>query len=244
MKKVIVVIFVVFINCMLKAQFLLQPPQNPILKSIANTMINYHDYQADCDLTFSMAHERHIRVVSTIIAKQVPGDTLCGFYYHFQTHKDFRQNNSDYTSFYNNAHYISVNGSVKKTSYIDKPKRFSRMYIDNGYIPAIQRSSSYYYVTPYSLGELIHEKFKDYNTQITQTPDTLIDKINCLRFFIVTQEKRVTTTIELCFQKDKLYPVYYQKILNTQEENSLYRQNSLIQRLMRGCQIIFSPKIT
>lgn len=211
MIKTIIIVFSILINCTLKAQFLTQAAQDPLLKSIAVRLINLRDYQSDCDLSRSLQYDRSMRSVATITTKKVPTDTLCGFYYHFKTHDNFRKNALDFTSFYGSTHYLSINGSVSKTSFSEKPDRFRGIFIKNLYVPAIQCSSAFYYVTPYQIGELINKTIKDYNTKIIQSPDTIINKENCLRFILSTNKNQVTTKIELCFHKKELYPIYYRK---------------------------------
>jgi len=204
-------ILLLLISCTLKAQLLPQTPQITLLKTIAGQLNTFRVYQSDCDLTVSLPYGRSLQSVATITTKKVEGDTLCGFYYHFNTHEGFRKNASDFSSYYNKAHYISINGSVNKTGFSENPERFRIKYIQNGYVPPIQHSSSYYYVTPYQISELITRTLKSNNPKISQKPDTIINKQICLKFILTTAENQATTKIELNFHKKEFYPVYYRK---------------------------------
>ena len=180
------------------------------LKVIAEKLSSYSTYQTNCNYTFSMPFGDALNVESSIVTQQIPSDTLTGCYYNFSINEKFRSKEfGDYSMYFKNAVYNSYQGIVKKTSFEEKPGAFVDLKIGNGYRPAIQRSSQFYYITPYQLAIKINESIEDSNSEIIQMPDTTILNEECLRYIIITDKNTSTKNLELCFHKSHLYPVYY-----------------------------------
>jgi thiol-disulfide isomerase/thioredoxin len=157
---------------------------------------------------------------SSIVTQQIPNDTLCGFYYNFETNENFRNENfSDFSMYFKNAVYNSYKGEVKKISFEDKPEAFADIKMKGGYRPAIQRSPQLYNITPYQLSKRINDIITENNSVIIQMPDTTIMQEICLQFLIKSENEStipgsdnkitVRSNLELCFNKSHLYPVYY-----------------------------------
>lgn len=190
------------------------------LKVIAEELSSYSTYQTNCNYTFSMPFGDALNFESSIVTQQVPADTLCGFYYAFETNENFRNENfGDFTMYFKNAVYNSYKSIVKKTSFKEKPEAFIDLKMGGGFRPAIQRSSQLYYITPYQLAKKVNELIEDCNSIIIQMPDTTVRNEVCVRFVIETENESnapgsnnkvtVMSNLELCFHKSHLYPVYY-----------------------------------
>ncbi len=194
-----------------------------ILKTIAEELNNYQDYKSYCYYTFSFPYGDPMSIESTIVTQKVPVDTLNGFYYHFETNENFRKEFGDFAVFFNNTVYNSYKGKVKKYNLFDKPEAFRMQKMGNGYIPAKHQSHQLYFITPYKLANQIIKILDDYQSEIYQRPDTVINQAVCYRFILMSEKDvpassssnketvNVKTTYELCFHKSKLYPVFYKK---------------------------------
>lgn len=73
-------------------------------------------------------------------------------------------------------------------------------------------------ITPYEIAKSINEYLSDTSIIVLQKPDTLIDYRICYNFTIKDVEKNNKSievyTIDLCFDKDELYPTFHRKIVN------------------------------
>ena len=204
-----------------------QPKDN--LKAIVKELSGYQNYQSTCDYTFSMPFGDPMRFEASIVTQKVPSDTLCGFYYDFETNENYRgEGFSDFSIYFNNSVYSSYKGEVKKTSLFEKPKAFVDMKIGDGYAPAIQRSPQFYYITPYILAKEIDKILDDDNAIISQKPDTIVNQDPCSRFMLKSEspnsmdagKTHITVTYELCLHKSGFYPVYYKKDIKSSFINS------------------------
>lgn len=193
---------------------------NDKLKEITKGLRSYNTYQTNCNYTFSMPFGDALNFECLIVTQQIPNDTLCGFYYNFETNENFRNENfGDFSMYFKNAVYNSYKGKVRKVSFEDKPEAFSDLKMGGGYRPAIQRSPQLYNITPYQLAKKINDIIEDSTSTIIQMPDTTIMQKVCLRFVIKTENESIVpgsvnkiivkSNLELCFDKLQLYPVYY-----------------------------------
>jgi len=195
--------------CFLGSNMLLAQP-NEILKEIAEELSSYTTYQTDCNYTFSMPYGAPMNFEALMITQKVEGDSLCGFYYNFNTKESFRgENFHDFIMYFNNVLYESYLGKVKKTDFNQNNGVFKNRESGSGYIPAAQKSHLFYNITPYELSNRILSFIKDSNTSIVQYQDTVITGESCLRFEFFKQTSTVVSTTELCFNKNKHFPVYY-----------------------------------
>jgi len=190
------------------------------LEAIAKELKSYKTYQTNCNYTFSMPFGDALNFESSVVTQQIPTDTLCGFYYNFETNENFRNENfGDFIMYFKNASYNSYKGKVKKVSFEEKPDAFIDLKMGGGYRPAIQRSHQLYRITPYQLAKTINDIIDEGNSTIAQMPDTTIMQETCLRFLIKTENESITpgsdnkvtmrSNLELCFDKLHMYPVYY-----------------------------------
>lgn len=183
----------------------------PQLKLIADKLNSITDYQADCDLVITSSRQGTLHFASTLITHKVPTDTLCGFYYFFKTHEQYRQKAGydDFCAFFDNSFYSSKNNSINKCSLFDEPEVFKDNKDEHGYSPAIHRSSLYLRVTPKELSGFIVKSIADNEMVIVQKPDTLIGEKYCTKYVMEVKNSVYPHTTELCFEKESLYPLYY-----------------------------------
>jgi thiol-disulfide isomerase/thioredoxin len=135
---------------------------------------------------------------------------LCGFYYFFKTHEQYRQKaGDDFCAFFDNSFYSSKNGSINKYSLFDEPKAFKDIKQEHGYSPAIHRSSHFLRVTPKELSGFIVKALADNKMVIVQKPDTLIGGKYSIKYVIEVKNSVYPHTTELCFEKESFYPLYY-----------------------------------
>jgi thiol-disulfide isomerase/thioredoxin len=214
MRKIIIIILFIFTSFNSFAK----PKDN--LKAIAKELSNYQNYQSTCDYTFSMPFGDPMHFVTSIVTQKVPSDTLCGFYYDFEINENEKgEACHDFAIYFNNSVYNSYEGKVKKTSLFDKPEAFADLKIGDGYRPAIQHSSQFYYITPYILAKEIDKVLGNDNAIISQKSDTIVNQVKCSRFLLELEnpntsdggKTQIKVTYELCFHKSSLYPVYYKK---------------------------------
>ena len=193
---------------------------NDKLIKIAKGLRSNNTYQTNCNYTFSMPFGDALNFECLIVTQQIPNDTLCGFYYNFETNENFRNENfGDFSMYFKNTVYNSYKGKVKKITFEEKPDAFVDLKMGGGYRPAIQRSPQLYNITPYQLAKKINDIIEERNSTIIQMPDTTIMQEACLRFIIKTENESIApgsvnkiivkSSIELCFDKLNLYPVYY-----------------------------------
>ena len=198
------------------------------LKTITEELSSYTTYQSNCNYTFSMPFGDALNFETSIVTQQIPTDTLCGFYYSFETNENFRNENfGDFTMYFKSAVYNSYKSNIKRTSFKEKPEAFVDLKVGKGYRPAIQRSSSLYYITPYQLANKINELIEDSNSIVVQMPDTTIRNEACVRFTIETEKESdilgskmtVKSNFDLCFHKKNLYPVFYKVYVKSDFRN-------------------------
>ncbi|BBE17582.1 thiol:disulfide interchange protein [Aquipluma nitroreducens] len=210
MKKIIVILLLSAICGMTNGQLLTRNANKYAqLKIIADKLNTITSYQSDCDLVITSSEQGTLHSASTLIVQKVPTDTLCGFYYYFKTDEQYKKNNNDFIAFFNNAFYLSKNNAINKYTLFDYPKRFKDTKFDNGYSPAIHRSSLYFTVTPKELSEFIDKSIIDNEKIIEQKPDTLIGGKNCIKYVIKASKLAYLLSTELCFEKEQLFPLYY-----------------------------------
>lgn len=165
---------------------------------------------------------------TNIVTQKVPSDTLCGFYYIFEIAKNTDGGQTgDFSCYFNNQVFNSFKGVVKKTSLLETPEAFKDLKIGAGYRPAIHRSHQLFYLTPLILAKEIEEAIKNKDWKIVQNTDTTVALEKCLRFSMESNKisenplnsngeiNKVHTSIEIYFNKSKLYPVYYTKKIKT-----------------------------
>lgn len=210
MIKNLLVLFLITICGLSKGQLLRQNAfEFPQLRIIADKLNSITNYQADCDLIITSSSQGTMHSASTLITHKVFTDTLCGYYYYFKTHEQYKNTGEDFTAFFNNAFYLSKNNSINKYSLLDEPKRFKEIKYDNGYVPAIHRSSFYLRVLPKELSEFIHKSLANGGI-ILQRPDTLINGKYCMRYIFNANSLASSPYKELCFEKE-FYSLYYYK---------------------------------
>ena len=187
--------------------------QFPQLKLISDRLNSITNYEADCDLVITSSAQGTMHSASKLITKKIPADTLCGFYYYFKTHEEFKKNDTDFSAFFNNAYYSSRNGAINKYSFFDEPDKFkdTEVIIENGKgcYPAIQRSSIYLRALPKELSEFIDKSLADNDVIIIQRPDTLIGGKYCIKYIINANNLVYSPSTELCFEKVSFFPTYY-----------------------------------
>jgi peroxiredoxin len=183
--------------------------QFPQLKLIADKLNSITNYEAHCDLAISSSLQDTWHFASTLIIQKVSTDTLCGFFYYFKTDEQFKKNDCDLVAFFDNAFYISMSNAIDKITLFEYPKRFQDTKFKNGKSPAIHRSSLYFKVTPIELSKFIKTSLSDNKMNILQKTDTLIGKNYCLKYVIYPNNSAYPRTIELCFEKKSLFPIYY-----------------------------------
>ena len=221
MRKLILILCALSICEIMYAQ-LLKPNLNTQLKIIADQLIAAKDYKADCHLTISLPYGGSLSSASTVTVKKVPSDTLCGFYYHFKTHDEFKKNDGDFTALFRKTYYASRNGKVSKTSLLKEPEKFRKKLIPNGYIPAIYRTSLFFQVTPYQISEFLNKVFNENYATIIQRPDTIISGNYCFRFILKDIIYNSPRKTELCFDRNLLTLIYYRQDIN-EGANSQYQ---------------------
>ena len=172
-------------------------------------MISISNYQADCDLVIKSHSQGTIHAASTLITHKVSTDTLCGFYYYFKTHEQYKKSGGDFTAFFKNAFYFSINNAIDKTSLFDKPERFKEVKFQNGHSIAIQRSSVYIWFIPKEVSEFISNSLANYEVVIVQKPDTIIDGKSCIRYVFEGSRSTPYPKREICFEKESLMLLYY-----------------------------------
>lgn len=210
MKKTILILLLTAICGLTNGQLLIRNAnKHPQLKLIADKLNSYNNYQADCDLVIKSSSQGTMHSASTLMIQKVPTDTLCGFYYYFKTHEEFKKNENDFTAFFHNAFYTSRNKAINKYSLFDDPKRFRDTKFENGYSPAIHRSSAFLKVTPKELSEFIIKSIATNDMLIAQKPDTLIGGKNCVKYVFKANHSTYSITTELCFEKESLFPRSY-----------------------------------
>jgi peroxiredoxin len=218
MRKLLLILFALSICVAIHAQ-LLNPNLNPQLKLIAYQLIVAKDYRADCNLTISLPYGGTLSSATSITVKKIPSDTLCGFNYHFKTHDEFKTVSGDFTAFFQNTYYASRNGIVSKISVLKEPEKFKKTIIPQGYVPAIHRTSLFFQVTPYQIGEFINNISHENDATIVQLPDTIINSKYCLRFILKDKFYNSPRKTELCFEKKSLTPIYYRQDINEGANN-------------------------
>lgn len=225
MKKFIIVILFI---CMSFNSFT-QPKVK--LKAIVKELRSFKTYQTNCNYTFSLPFGDAMTFESSIVIQQIPTDTLCGFYYNFETNENFRNEKfGDFSMYFKNTVYKSYKSEVKKFRFEDDPEAFVELKRGGGSRPAIQRSPQLYNITPYQLANRINDIIEESNSSIVQLPDTTIMQEACLRFIIKTEEEAITpvsndktilkSTLELCLHKLLMYPVYYKNDMKSDFINS------------------------
>jgi thiol-disulfide isomerase/thioredoxin len=221
MKKTILILLLTAICGLTNGQLLMRNAHKfPQLKFIADKLNSITNYQADCDLVITSSTQGTLHSASTIIIQKVPTDTLCGFYYYFKTDEKYKKNDNDFIAFFNNAFYSSRNNTINKYTLFDDPKRFKDIKFDNGYSPAIHRSSLYLRVTPKELSEFIVKSITDNEMIIVQKPDTLIGGKYCIKYIIKANSSAYPPSTELCFGKESFSPLYFKS--NSGGMNSQY----------------------
>ena len=204
------------------------------LKEIANELNTFQTYRTTCEFSYSIPFGDTLTVESLIVIRKVPEDKLCGFYYDFETGESYRgEKFSDFSMYFDSTVYTSYKGVVKKTGYSESPSQFIDLKLKGGFVPAIQRRSSFFHITPYEFAKMIENIVHDNTMNISHKPDTLINQDTCLRFLIESGNTNTHTnfsaaskgenklTVELCFDKSAFYPVYYKKEFLTSFVNSL-----------------------
>jgi len=229
MKKNLIVLFLSL------AGFISHSQPIETLKSIANILINNETYQAACEYTFSVPFGDTLTCEVFINTMKVPTDNFCGFYYNFLTAENYRNENFlDFTMYFDSTVYSSYLGVVEKTSYHESPSQFIEIKLDNMLIPAIQKKTFFYSITPYEIGQSIIDLTNDPHMVITQIPDTIIELDTCLRFILESKSdipnfdrknpehwKKGKVIYEMCFNTSGYYPVFYKKEVFTPIVNDL-----------------------
>jgi thiol-disulfide isomerase/thioredoxin len=208
MRGIILTLLLISFNGLAYGQLMLNNANKfPQLKLIADKLNSVTYYQADCDLVISGG----IHSVSTLNSYKVPTDTLCGFYYFFKTHEQYRKDGGDFTAFFNNSFYMSINNSINKINFSDEPERFKVIKFANGYYPAIHRASFYLKVIPKEVSKYIYESLTNMEMSIIQKPDTLLSGNKCIRYIINANHLALSPYTELCFDKNSYAPVWYKE---------------------------------
>lgn len=210
MKRTLSTLFLTAICGLVNAQLLMNnASQFPQLKIIAEKLNSITNYQADCDLVMKSHAQGTTHAASTLIIHKVPSDTLCGFYYYFKTHEQYKKSGGDFIAFFNNACYFSINNAINETSLFDKPERFKEVKFQNRrYIP-IHRSSKYILVVPKEVSKFISNSLASYEVIIVQKPDTLISGKYCVRYIFEGSGYTPYPKKEICFEKESYKLLYY-----------------------------------
>jgi thioredoxin-related protein len=210
MKKTILILLLTAIYGLSNGQLLMRNAyQFSQLKVIADKLNAFTNYQADCDLVIISPMQGTLHSASTLITLKVPNDTLCGFYYYFKTHEEFKATDFDFIAFLKNAYYAARNNAIDKTNFLEEPQKFKETKFANGYYPAIHRSSFYLRFTPLELSKFINKSLADNDVIIMQRPDTLIGGKYCIKYVIKTDNSTSPPSTELCFEKESCFPIYY-----------------------------------
>lgn len=210
MKKTILILLLTASCELSNGQLLIRNAhQFPQLKLIAGKLNSITNFQADCDLVLTSSFQSAMHSESTLTIQKVPRDTLCGFYYFFKTKEQYRRNDNDFIAFFNNAFYSSRNDAINKYSLFDEPEKFKKIIIENGYSPAIHRSSIYLRVTPKELSDFIDKSLADSKVNIIQRPDTLLNGKYCLKYSILSNNPGIAPIVEFCFDKESSFLLYY-----------------------------------
>jgi len=229
MKKTILTIVIIYTGLYCYSQ------TKDKLKSIAYELNNYETYQAACEYTFSIPYGDTIAWETIITTKKVPSDNLCGFYYNFQTAESYKNNKfPDFTIYFDSIVYYSYLGKVKKTSYYESPSQFIEIKLENGFIPAVQKKTSFYKITPYEFGKKIEKIINDPSMIVSQEPDTIIELDTCFRYILESKSenspfdrtnpdhwKEGKTIYEMCFHHVHHYPVLYKNEVYTSIVNQI-----------------------
>lgn len=215
MKEQILTLTLILISLFSQGQTTSFNQPNPQLKFIADQLFEIKDYNADCYLTMSLQYGGTMNSATTMTLKKIASDTLCGFYFYFKTHKEFIHQDGDFTALISNAFYSSINGKINKTSIIDKPEEFKTRKIENGFIPSIFESSSFFNATPFQIGKLINDTYSKSEAITIHRPDTIINGKSCFNFILKDKiYKVVPRKTVLCFDKNDLSPTYFKQTLN------------------------------
>ena len=204
------------------------PQAESILKEIANELSSYQTYESKCSYTFSFPYGDPMTIESTIITKKEPQDTLCGFYYFFNSSGD-GFNDFDFSIFFNNTVYRSYKGKIEKISQKEKPHAFIDRKLGDNIIPAVHHNHQLYFVTPYQIADKINEILDNKTSVIQQKPDTSINSKTCFHFILTPGNfeshsgsfnldrgsSHAKITYDLCFDKNTLFPVYYHRVLKS-----------------------------
>jgi len=210
MKRTILILLLTAIYGLSDGQLLMNNAhQLPQLKFIADKLNSIANYQADCDFVFTSPTQGTLHSASKLIIQKEHTDTLCGFYYYFKTHEEFKANDFDFIAFFKNAFYASRNNAIDKTSFLEEPQKFKETKFDNGYAPAIQHSSFYLRFTPLELSKFINKSLADNEVVIMQRPDTLIGGKYCVKYILKSNRSNLSSYTELCFEKESFSPTYY-----------------------------------
>jgi thiol-disulfide isomerase/thioredoxin len=214
LKKIFLISTLVTMCAFSHGQMIYRNQANPQLKAIADQLVAIHDYQADGRITFSLPSGGTLTSASSITVKEAPSDTLCGFWYHFKTHEEYRKMDGDFFALFGSAFYMSKNEIVTKTKLSDKPDEFRMKKIADGFIPANYRRSLFFEVTPVQIGKFIQDALSRNATVTVQRPDTVISGTSCSKFIIQDRIYNSPRKTELCFDKKAAFIVYYRQDLN------------------------------
>lgn len=210
MKRTILILLLTAICGLSNGQLLMKNAhQFPQLKLIADKLNGITNYQADCDFVITSQVHGTFHSASTLITLKVPNDTLCGFYYYFKSQDQYKATDGDFTAYFNNAFYESLNKAINKYSLFEEPERFKDTRRDNGMSDAIHRRTFFIRVTPTELSKFINKSLADYDAIIIQCPDTLINGSNCLKYIIKANNLAYSPNTELCFQKETFNLIFY-----------------------------------
>ncbi len=212
MKGIHLTLLIIIVNSLAYGQIMFNNTSKfPQLKLIADKLNSISNYQAECDMVIESLSHKLIRSASTLISHNVPTDTLCGFYYFFKTQEQYRKNGGDFTAYFNNAFYMSMQNEISKHTSFDEPKRFQVTKIGNRFIPAIHRSSLYIRVIPKEMSKYIYKSLSDNKVVILQKPDSIINDLNCNRYTIKTTNSTLSSYTELYFDKKSLHLILYKE---------------------------------
>lgn len=214
MKKIVNIAIFLFLCVLLNGQILYKNTNKfQQLKLIADRLNSISNYQAECDLVVGSSSSEKVHTVSTLISLNVPNDTLCGFFYFFKTHEEYRKNGGDFTAFFNNTFYISMRNEISKHNFFDEPRRFQETKFGNGFIPAIHRSTFYLRVIPKELSRVIYKSLLSNEVMISQKPDTIIEGMSCHKYLVKKTNSTLSPYTELCFDRKSLHLIFYKESL-------------------------------
>jgi len=208
MKRIILgfIILLIFTNPSLKAQ------SKEILTEISNKLIVFKTYKTTCNFTITFPSGDSLSFESMINLEKKEKDTICGFYYNFLTNEKDREDFGDFSIYFNGYSYSSYNGVTEKVN------NTSQTEINGIKIKTPAKRKILFDITPYEIAKSIDRYFSDTSLIVLQKTDTIIDKRTCLNFTIKdvqhTDKSVDVYTIDLCFDKAELYPIFYRKMAN------------------------------